>query len=95
MKTNVADTSIEAYHGLTVAQLSASQKRVIEAIEEGRNYSRAEIAAKTGMRLSSVCGRVNELIAARLLEPAERRSCAETGKSINPVRLPRKQLELI
>lgn len=94
MRTAVADTSIEAYHAMRPVELNASQQRLMDAIEDGQDYSRSELAAITGMRLSSVCGRVNELIAAQRLEHGPQRSCRETGKTVNPVRLPREQREL-
>lgn len=41
----------------------------IRTLEEiGLTPSREDVAKKTGMRLSSVCGRVNEMIAEGLLE---------------------------
>lgn len=48
--------------------------------------SRLEIAEALGMRLSSVCGRVNELIADRYIKPAESRRCKISGKTICPVK---------
>ena len=95
MKTNVADTSIEAYHGHTVGDLTEGQRRVMAVIKEGRDYSRAEIAKASGLPLQSVCGRVNELLTAKRLEHGPRRECAITQNTVNPVRLPARQMELI
>lgn len=46
----------------TRSTLSASQARIMDALFM-RSLSRAQLADATGMRLSSVCGRVNELLA--------------------------------
>jgi DNA-binding IclR family transcriptional regulator len=50
-------------------------------------YTRSELAKRTGIRLSSICGRVSELIALGYLEEAGRRRCTETGRSAHPVRI--------
>ncbi|WP_395652540.1 MarR family transcriptional regulator [Brevundimonas sp.] len=91
----VADTSIYAYRSLTVGDLSKGQAAVMRVIGERTDHTRAEIAARAGIPLQSVCGRVNELIAAGLLEHGPRRLCSRTKNPANPVRLPRAQLELI
>lgn len=58
-------------------------------------HTRSEIAEATGMRLSSVCGRVNELIDLGYLEDAPRRVCWVTGKSAHAVRIRAAQLSLL
>ena len=62
-------------------------------------YTRSEMAERMHMRLSSVCGRVNELIEMNYLEDGERRKCSVTGRSAHVVRIraPKKpeQLHLI
>lgn len=88
MRTAVAETSLMAYHAMAPRDLSASQARVMAAVHPGQSYSRAEIAQATGMPLQSVCGRVNELIAAKRLEHGPQRQCSITKKTINPVRRP-------
>lgn len=88
MRTAVADTSLMAYHAMAPRELSASQSRVMDVVQAGKSYSRAEIAKATGMPLQSVCGRVNELIAAKRLEHGPQRQCSVTNKTINPVRRP-------
>lgn len=91
----VADTSIDAYRSLTVGDLSKGQAAVMRVIGERLDYTRAEIAALAGIPLQSVCGRVNELVAAGLLENGPRRLCSKTGNAAKPLRLPKKQTELI
>jgi hypothetical protein len=54
----------------------------------GGAFTRAEIAEVTGIRLSSVCGRVNELLRANMIAEFERRRCDVTGEPAHPVGLP-------
>ena len=95
MKTAMASTSLDAYRSHSVAALTSGQRRVMESIRPGLDFTRAEIAHASGMALQSVCGRVNELVAAGVLEHGPRRICSRTGNPANPVRLPSKQLELL
>ena len=95
--SGVADTSIDAYRAHTARDLSEGQRRVMRVVDLNMpdGFTRAEISAFSGMPLQSVCGRVNELIAAKVLEHGPRRNCSITGNGANPVRLPVKQLELV
>jgi len=86
----VATTSIENYHDHKGSgRLGKQARELIEfmAIHTDRDWSRAELAEQTGLRLSSVCGRVNELIHSRHVEPQPNRRCQITGKTVSPVRL--------
>lgn len=70
MKTNVRDTSLEAY-----AELDPStQQYEIAKFLKGRpqGATRHEIHEGTGIAINAVCGRINELI--------ERNICEETGE---------------
>lgn len=95
MKTAMATTSLDAYRAHSPRDLSAGQRRVLEAIRPGLDFTRTEIAHASGMSLQSVCGRVNELVSAGRLENGPRRNCSRTGNASNPVRLPSKQLDLL
>lgn len=86
----VASTSIENYRehkssGKLGKQALALVKFL--ALHTERDWSRAELAQATGMQLSSICGRVNELIHSMHIEPAPQRKCFITNKTVNPVRL--------
>lgn len=86
---SVAATSISAYHdhrdsgalGKQCRQLLGSMRWTIE-------YTRSELAIASGLRLSSVCGRVNELMDAGYLVEGPVRPCRVTGKRVSTVRLP-------
>jgi hypothetical protein len=74
----VAETQQDAYHGLTVKELSAKQRMVLDAFEHGRPpLTREDIAAITNLKLCSVCGRVRELLdAGRLAVVGARKDLA-------------------
>lgn len=62
--SNLADTSRAA---LERVDRTAGQNRVLAVFEKWTNITRHEIAAKSGLPLQSVCGRVNELLKAGAL----------------------------
>lgn len=64
MKTNVASTSIRQYNSEAFNILGESQRTLVLSIvqlHEG-GLTRREIAALTDLEVSSVAGRVNELV---------------------------------
>lgn len=64
----VAETQSDAYHALTVKDLTEGQKMVLNAFRDGRPpLTREDIAAITNMKLGSVCGRVREMLDAKRL----------------------------
>lgn len=82
--------SIENYHAHEASGALGRQAGAIYThLSDGARRSRAELAMQTGMRLSSVCGRVNELLHAGLIEEGESRKCYVTGRTIRPVFRPR------
>ena len=86
---NVRDTSLEAYDDLKVEGiLGAQQSDIMElfVLYRNRDFTRSEIAHETGIRLSAVCGRVNELIKAGHLVDDDRRQCRITGRSCHAVK---------
>lgn len=77
----VAGTQFDAFHSLTVKQLTAKQQMVMDAFDgPGARLTREDITARTNLRLSSTCGRVRELLDARRLMVCGLRRCAATGK---------------
>ena len=65
MKTQVADTSLDAYHAhRDSGRLSDQQQAVLDWLRaHPGDWTRSEIAQRVGIRLSSACGRLNELVA--------------------------------
>ncbi len=85
----IADTSIDAYdEHRDSGRLGEQQRRLMHWLHVNPGeYTRSELAKRTGIRLSSICGRVAELIALGYLEESCRRRCTETGRSAHPVRI--------
>ena len=85
---SVRNISIDAYYthidsGKAFKQWMSIFDYMLESTPA--SFTRAEIAQRTGMRDSSVCGRVNELLGAGLLVEQERRKCTVTGSPAHPV----------
>lgn len=92
----VASTSLDAYREHRYSgELGEQQKKVMLFFHSnGGEHTRSELSKRVPMRLSSVCGRVNELIKMGYLTEGPRRRCSETGINAHPVKLPARQLEL-
>lgn len=83
----VTMTSIEAYEEhKNSGKVGVQAMSIFNAMDTGKDYSRRELARLTGIELSSVCGRVNEMLHLGLLTESEKRPCSVTHKQINPVR---------
>jgi hypothetical protein len=84
----VASTSIEAYiEHKDTGKLGKQASNILEKMVPAKDYSRKELARLTGFELSSICGRVNELLEMGMLEELAPRKCSITGKNIHPVKL--------
>lgn len=87
----IAETSVTNYREhRSSGRLGAQALEIVQflANRTDRDFSRAEIAEILGLRLSSICGRVNELIKSDHVEQsAQTRRCQVTGKTVRPVRL--------
>jgi DNA-binding IclR family transcriptional regulator len=93
----VADTSRDAFRDhRDSGALGAQQLQLVRFLARhcSHDWTRSEIATVSGMRLSSVCGRVNELVAVGVVEELPRRRCTVTGRSAHAVRLSTAQGEL-
>ena len=65
------ETSLEAYwHVRTNKQFSKQAAQVLDYLHINGPTTRAELARRTRFRLSSICGRVNELMGLGLVEEA-------------------------
>lgn len=89
MRTQVQETSIDAYHSRSRRTIGQAQcDRIVEYVERAGTATIAEIAQALHLEKSSVSGRRNELIAAGRLVLGGRRQCAITGRSVQSVKLP-------
>lgn len=92
--------SIEHYHDHLESGRALRQWMVIlRFVERNAFCTRAQVAEITGIRLSSVCGRVKELLDAGLIvESKARVICPVTGKRVHglvPSRRKPQQLQLV
>jgi hypothetical protein len=88
---SVTATSRKAYNEHKAAgKLSQQQMDILDALEIGFGFSRSELVEVTGIRLSSVCGRVNEMLQLGVLAELEPRRCTVTGRTVRPVVIKRK-----
>lgn len=89
MRTAVAGTSLEAFRSLqSERKLQPMQQKILDAVADGRAYTRKQLRDITGMELSSVCGRVNSMMESGLLEARGEVRDPSTGKPQELVGLP-------
>jgi hypothetical protein len=85
----IATTSVENYRAhRDSGKLGEQAQAIVDFLARhgSRDWSRAELSEALDMRLSSVCGRVNELLRSRHIDAAPVRPCSVTGKRVNTVR---------
>ncbi len=83
------DTRNAAYFDHRLAGTLGKQQRIVmDEIRARGAGSRSELAARTGLRLASVCGRIAELMAAGFLVEYPVRRCGSTGRTVTPVGVP-------
>ena len=71
MKTNMHKNSLDAYTDLIESgTLNNQQKKIVNALHYTSNVTREEIALLTGIKESSVCGRIRELIDSKIVVAA-------------------------
>ena len=81
-------TSRIAYKQLIEEGKSHTQKScIVRLLKHEYPLSRREISKATNIELSSVSGRVKELIELDILEEVTMRKCMFSKKLVNPVRL--------
>lgn len=83
---SVAETSVMAYkeHRAT-GKVGSQAMYIFETMGFNKDYSRREIVQITGLELSSVCGRINEMLQSGMLKEVLPRKCKVTGKTIKPI----------
>ena len=91
MKTQVRDTSLDAYFtirglGIDISQAGRIYIYLKYVGTSQKGLTRNEIAEALNMRLSSVCARVNEMIG-EWLSDSETRKCSISGKTSHVVRV--------
>lgn len=88
MKTNVSQSSLDAYHGGVKQVVAPNQKAVIRAtMAFGQSYTRAELGRLCGYSQTSAGRAVNELIADGIVEEVGRKRCPVNGTRVGAVSL--------
>ena len=103
LRTQMRDTSIEAYHNISNTYKATVCDSIYSIVAESNSalslreiQSRYNDTHKTFIDVSTVSGRVNELITAGRLERTEPvRKCTFSGKSVHPVSIVPVQLRLV
>ncbi|PXX14491.1 hypothetical protein C7399_112100 [Paraburkholderia tropica] len=83
-------TQLAAHGALDANGERLTQKKMVMNLFEGPStvLTREDIAARTNLKLSSVCGRVFDLVASEMLTVRGTRKCAATGLDHELVGLP-------
>ena len=82
------ETSLAAYwHGRTNRQFSTQAAQVLDNMNVAGPATRAELAERTGLRLSAICGRVNELLARDLIEEFDKVTDPTSQKRVWKLRI--------
>lgn len=77
----VRDTSEKAYKEINLEGVSGNQHRkILNFLRTRTNLTRREIAQATGIEISAVAGRVNELIKVGSLSENGIRRCSISGR---------------
>lgn len=83
---SVATTSIDAYREHKASgKVGRQAQQILDSMIPGVHYSRRELMISTGLELSSICGRVNELLAIGMIKEGSPRKCSITKKTVSPV----------
>lgn len=79
----VRDTSLAAYwQERTNLRFGNCQAKVIDSLHIDGPATRSELAARTGLTINNVCGRVRELLDAHLIHETTKVLDEHTGKYV-------------
>jgi predicted HTH transcriptional regulator len=62
MRTNVKDTSLDAFDSIKHSGMQEQQAKILAVMEEGQAYTRRELSKLSGIETSSVSSRVNAML---------------------------------
>ena len=95
MRTAVRSTSRDAYYDLRDSgKVGHQAQAILDHIQPGGNYSLQEIVRLTGIPINAVSGRCNELKSIGALVESVKRKCSITGRTVNALALPARQMGL-
>ena len=80
--------SIEAYEKhIASGKRDVQWVKIYTRLSYGVPLTRSELSEILRMRMSSVCGRVHELIQANMIEELPRRTCSITKEPAHPLQI--------
>ena len=86
--TNIRTTSLQAFRSIEPELQEREREIIIWLVRHAHlTPTRNELAEASGIRLSSVAGRVNRLVAIGVIEELPARKDKHTGRSAHPLRL--------
>lgn len=77
-----ASTRLQSFKSLTMFELTQLHKRILDALLTKGHMSRRELAKETGIMLSSVCARVNELMEQGYIAVYDTAPCPLTNRKV-------------
>ncbi len=83
----MTSTKFASYLG-TIPKIPRCERLILDALTMQLPKSREELAAVTGLRLSTVCGRVTPMLKAERLVQGPRVWNAETKRNVETLTLP-------
>ncbi|MBF8177829.1 hypothetical protein [Herminiimonas contaminans] len=101
MKTQVAQSSIDCFHGRVQNDRARQQALILSVMEPGRAYTGQQLAKLTGLTPNVISGRVFELReeTKQLVRLLDRQVCPISHVSVfvhvKPVAMPVEQMELL
>lgn len=79
-------TSIEAYNEIySDGTLQRQEKKIVDSMMRGFDYSLQELSAMTGIGINAVSGRCNGLKKKGVLKCNEKRKCRITNRTVKPL----------
>ena len=82
----VRDTSLDAFRENLARGIYQSQKAALAALVETTGPApRRELAERSGLEISAVCGAVNSLIKTNVLQDPKVVTCQKTGRPVHLV----------
>ena len=83
------DTSIEAYRKVSAnGALLSYRQRLLNAIQDGKTYTRLELSVSTRIPINAVTGAIHRMVRRGLLLEGDKRPCKITGHLAHPVSRP-------
>ena len=87
MKTNVTDTSLDAFYSVkTTPVLQDQQRKILSVMQPGMAYTRRQLAMLSGVEISTVSARVNSLLDIKI-EVIGRTKDPVTNKTVQALQL--------